>query len=128
MTKSSVFWLFFIAGVYDFVIGLAFLCFGPQLFTQFNVPQPAHWGYIKFGALLLIIFGLMFFSVAFRPAANRNLIPYGILLKLCYVGLTSYYWSTTGLPGLFQPFVLIDAVMLVLFVLAYRSPQLTATE
>jgi len=123
MTRNFNFWLFFIAGVYDLLIGLAFLCFGPQLFTQFNVPQPAHWGYIKFGALLLIIFGLMFFSIAFWPAANRNLIPYGIMLKLSYVGLTSYYWSTTGLPGLFQPFVFIDAVMLVLFGLSYRSAQ-----
>lgn len=121
MNKTATIWLFLVAGIYDLLIGLTFLLFGPQLFQRFQVPLPQHWGYIQFGALLLIIFGLMFFAVALRPAANRNLIPFGILLKLSYVGLVSYYWSTSGVPGLFQPFVLIDAVMLVLFGLAYQS-------
>jgi hypothetical protein len=121
MNKTTTFWLFLVAGIYDLLIGLTFLLFGSQLFQQFQVPLPQHWGYIQFGALLLIIFGLMFFAVALRPVANRNLIPFGMLLKLSYVGLVSYYWITTGVPGLFQPFVLIDAVMLVLFGLAHRS-------
>lgn len=126
MKKSRDFWVFFLAGLYDCLIGLIFFFAGSQLFKQFNVPAPNHWGYIQFGALMLVIFGLMFFAVAFRPNQNRNLIPFGILLKLSYIGLTTYYWATSGLPGLFQPFVLIDAVMLVLFILAYCSPQAAA--
>jgi hypothetical protein len=126
MKKNQEFWVFFLAGLYDCLIGLTFLVAGSQLFKQFNVPAPNHWGYIQFGSLMLMIFGLMFFSIAFRPIQNRNLIPFGILLKLSYISLTTYYWATSGLPGLFQPFVLIDAVMLVLFILAYRSPQTAA--
>jgi hypothetical protein len=113
--------LFVVAGLYDFLIGLAFLGFGPQIFDAAGVPHPNHWGYIQFGALLLVIFGFMFFAVAYDPVANRNLIPYGMLLKLCYTGLVTYYWVTTDCPMLFKPFAVIDAVMLVLFFLAYAQ-------
>jgi hypothetical protein len=119
MTLPSIRLLFSIAGLYDSLIGLTFLFFGPGLFEAAEVPQPNHWGYIHFGSLLLIIFGLMFFAVSRDPVVNRNLMPFGMLLKLSYVGLVSYYWVTTGCPMLFKPFAVIDAVMLVLFALAY---------
>jgi hypothetical protein len=111
-----------IAGLYDFGIGLVFLLFGSQLFDSAGVPQPNHWGYIQFGSLLLVVFGTMFFAVAYDPVANRNLIPYGMLLKLSYTGLVTYYWVTTDCPMLFKPFAVIDGVMFVLFFLAYRKP------
>ena len=122
MTVSTIRLLFGVAGVYDFVIGLTFLFFGPQLFDAAGVPHPNHWGYIQFGSLLLGIFGTMFFAVAYDPLANLNLIPYGMLLKLSYTGLVVYYWITTDCPLLFKPFAIIDAVMFVLVWLAYRKP------
>src|SRR2546427_10944722 len=115
MTLSTVRVVFVIAGLYDFLIGAAFLFFGPQLFEATGVPQPNHWGYVQFGALLLVIFGTMFFAVAYDPVANRNLIPFGMLLKLCYTGLVAYYWFTTDCPTLFKPFAIVDAFMFVLF-------------
>ena len=121
MTPATSRLLFVVAGLYDFAIGIAFLFFGPRLFDWAGVPQPNHWGYIQFGSLLLIIFGLMFFAVASNPVANRNLIPYGILLKISYSGLVFYYWLTSGCPTLFKPFAVIDAVMLILFVVAYQK-------
>ena len=42
----------------------------------------------------------------------------------CYdfiIGLVSYYWVTTDCPLLFKPFAVIDGVMFILFLLAYRS-------
>jgi hypothetical protein len=128
MTPSAVRSLFLVAGAYDFVIGLAFLFFGPQIFAAGSVPPPNHWGYIQFAALLLIVFGLMFFAIARDPVANRNLIPFGMLLKLSYVGIVAYYWSTTGCPTLFKSFTVVDAVMFVLFWWAYiEHPTMTAT-
>lgn len=120
MAIAKVRLLFAIAGTYDFVIGGVFLFFGTQLFDAAKVPQPNHWAYIQFGALLLMVFGTMFFAVARDPVANRNLMPYGMLLKLCYSGLVAYYWVTTDCPLLFKPFAMIDATMLVLFFVAYR--------
>ena len=121
MTISTVRLLFVIAGLYDFIIGLTFLLFGSQLFDSAGVPQPNHWAYIQFGALMLMIFGTMFLAIAANPQANRNLIPYGILLKISYTVLCGYYWITTDCPTLFKPFAVIDAVMLVLFYVAYQK-------
>src|SRR5436189_6337955 len=121
MTLPLVRLLFVVAGCYDLFLGLAFLFWGPPIFDAAAVPPPNHWSYIQFGALLLIIFGIMFFAVAYEPRANRNLIPYGMLLKLSYTGLAGYYWVTTDIPMLFKPFAVIDAIMLVLFFLAYSK-------
>jgi hypothetical protein len=83
---------------------------------------------------MLVIFGLMFFAVARDPEANRNLIPYGMLLKLSYTSLAGYYWITTDCPMLFKPFAVIDAVMFVGFWMAYYAcrrsdiPKATVTE
>jgi hypothetical protein len=120
MTLPLVRLLFAIAAVYDFLIGLAFLFFGPQLFDAAGDAHPNHWGYIQFGSLLLMVFGTMFFAVARDPVGNRNLMPYGMLLKLSYTGLVAYYWVAADCPLLFKPFAIIDAVMFVLFLLAYR--------
>ncbi len=128
MTLPAVRLLFVIAGFYDFVIGLAFLFLGSRLFDASGVPQPAHWAYIQFGALMLMVFGIMFCAVAYHPVANRNLIPYGILLKFSYTGLCAYYWITTDCPMLFKPFAVIDAIMLVLFFIVYKKlPRLCDT-
>jgi hypothetical protein len=122
MNENGIKILFAVSALYDFVIGLVFLFAGPQLFTSTGVPQPNHWGYIQFGALMLMIFGLMFAAVAMNPRGNRNLIPFGILLKISYVGLVGFYWaSSPQFPWLFKPFVFIDLVMLILFVVAYTA-------
>ncbi len=119
--------LFWISAGYDFALGLAFIVSGPQLFERFNVLLPVHWGYIHFCCLMLMIFGIMFVAIAMRPRANRNLIPYGMLLKAAYVGSTGYYWLNGGIPWVFKPFLIIDAVMFVLFAVAFvtllRKPE-----
>ncbi len=69
----------------------------------------------------------MFLAVAYAPVANRNLFPFGVLLKLSYVVVVVYYWVQSGdVPMLFKPFAAIDAVMLVLFLLAYGRLSPTA--
>ncbi len=113
--------LFLVSAVYDFALGAAFLFSGPQVFERFNVPLPNHWGYVHFCCLMLMIFGLMFLMVAIRPLANRNLIPFGVLLKAAYVGVTGYYWINGGVPWIFLPFLFVDTVMLVAFGWAYLS-------
>ena len=111
--------IFAIASAYDVLIGLVFLCAGPALFDWAKIPPPNHWGYIQFAALMLIVFGLMFAAVAVDPVSQRNLIRYGLLLKLCYCGMVGYYWVTDDVPWLFKPFVVIDAVMYGLFLASY---------
>jgi hypothetical protein len=95
-------------------------------FDSFAVPQPIHKGYVQFGSFMLVIFGTMFFAVAYDPVANRNLILYGMLLKLSYTGRVIYYWVAMDCPQLFKPFAVIDALMFVLFFLAYTKRRAPA--
>jgi hypothetical protein len=113
--------LFLIAALYDGALGAIFLIAPGLVFKWANVTPPNHWAYVQFPAALLIIFGLMFAAIARNPAGNRNLIVYGLLLKVSYCGIASWYWFTAGIPGLWKPFAVIDLVMGVLFVWSYRA-------
>ncbi len=112
--------LFAVAALYDGLLGVVFLAAPGYPFRTFGVTPPNHMGYVQFPAALLLTFGLMFLAVARDPDRNRNLIPYGVLLKVAYCGVTSWYWAAGGLPGMWKPFVVVDAAMGVLFVLAFR--------
>lgn len=122
--------LFFFAALYDGFLGLAFLAAPGRLFELCQVTPPNHVGYVQFPAALLLIFGLMFVAIAQDPAGRRQLILYGVLLKLAYCGVAGFHWAATGIPGMWKPFVVIDLVMGLLFVWAYQSlakPPQTAT-
>jgi hypothetical protein len=118
--------LFWVAGIYDLAIGTAFLSAGAKIFDWAGVPHPNHWAYLQFASMLLLIFGLMFIAIGSSPISNRNLIPYGMLLKASYASLTIYYWVRYGCPDLFKPFAIIDLMMLFLFITAYQAvPRLS---
>jgi hypothetical protein len=120
--------LFAVAGLYDGVLGFAFLAAPAQLFDWAEVTPPNHFGYVQFPAALLLIFGIMFTAIAIRPVACRGLIPYGILLKVAYCGVAGTYWMLTDIPFIWKPFVVIDAVMGVLFAVAYMTLVKLAAE
>jgi hypothetical protein len=113
--------LFLVAALYDGALGAIFLIAPGLVFQWANVTPPNHFAYVQFPAALLIIFGLMFAAIARDPAGNRNLIVYGILLKLSYFGIAFWYWFTAGIPGLWKPFAVIDLVMAGLFVWSYQA-------
>jgi uncharacterized membrane protein YhhN len=118
-TERAVSIIFAVSAAYDGLLGAAFLIAPAALYTASGVTPPNHWGYVQFPACILVIFGLMFYAVAIKPKANRNLIPYGILLKVAYSGIVFAYWFTQGLPNLWKPFAVIDAVSVVLFAWAW---------
>jgi len=111
--------LFVFSAFYDGLLGLLFLVTPASLFRACAVTPPNHWGYVQFQAALLLIFALLFVQIARRPAANRELIPYGVLLKVAYCGVSAAHWLTTDIPWMWKPFTIIDLVMGILFVWAY---------
>lgn len=119
MKKKIISILFIIAALYDGLLGFAFLFSAEALFEGFQVPPPNHFGYVHFPAALLLVFALMYFMVAMHPQRNRNLIPYGMLLKVSYCSVTGFYWFTTGLPSMWKPFFFYDLIFLGLFAGAY---------
>ena len=111
--------LFALAALFDGVLGLLFLAAPGYPFRLFAITPPNHMGYVQFPAALLLIFALMFAAIARDPIGNRKLIPYGILLKLAYCGVTFSYWFTAGIPNMWKPMAGIDLVMAALFAWAY---------
>ncbi len=110
---------FLIAALYDGILGLLFLFAAHWVFGTFGVTEPNHMGYVQFPACLLVTFALLFLAIANRPKENRNLIPYGMLLKVSYCSVTFWYWFTTGIPNMWKPFAIADLAFLVLFAAAY---------
>jgi hypothetical protein len=113
--------LFAIAAVYDGLLGLVGLLATGWFFELFGVTPPNHPGYVQFPAALLVVFAMMFVAVARNPAKNRDLIPYGMLLKVSYAGVVLFHWLTAGLPWVWKPFAICDLVFLALFWWAYRE-------
>jgi hypothetical protein len=113
--------LFWIAAAYDGVLGLAFLVAGPRIFGALAVTPPNHWGYLHFPAALLIVFAIMFVAIARRPALNRNLIPYGMLLKVSYCSVVAWHWIVADIPAMWKPFLFLDLGFLVLFGWAWSA-------
>ena len=111
--------LFLIAAIYDGVLGLVFLFAPGRMFDAFGVVPPNHWGYVHFPAALLVVFAIMFLAVARAPEENRNLIPYGVMLKAAYSGLVFWHWATQGIPDMWKPFAFTDLVFGLLFIWAY---------
>jgi hypothetical protein len=110
--------LFLVAALYDGLLGAVFLVAPGWVYEQAQVTPPNHWGYVQFPAALLMVFACMFVAIAINPVANRNLIVYGVLLKVSYCGLAFGYWLSAGIPWLWKPFAVIDLVMAALFLFA----------
>jgi hypothetical protein len=120
--------LFLVAALYDGVLGLVFLFAASDVFEMFKVAPPSHFGYVHFPAALLVIFAIMFLAIARNPARNRNLIPYGILLKISYSAVVFFHWFAAGIPDMWKPFAICDLVFVGLFIWAYVSAGKPAGE
>jgi hypothetical protein len=113
--------LFIIAALYDGLLGILFLFAGGFVFEYLHVTPPNHPGYMQFPAALLIVFALMFCVIAGNPLAGKNLIPYGVMLKISYCGVVFFHWFTTGVPNMWKPFAVFDIAFLGLFIWAFVS-------
>jgi hypothetical protein len=117
--------LFIIAGFYDAILAVAFLLFAPRIFQAFGVEPPNHIAYIQFPALLLIVFSIMFFRIASDPVRHRDLILYGIGLKISYCLTAFGHQLATGIPSMWIPWAWADLVFLALFIYAWRITGMT---
>ena len=113
--------VFIASGVYDALLGAAFLLFGGEVFRAAAVPPPNHMGYVHFPALILILFGAMFFLIAANPQGRREWIPFGMGLKAAYFGVVFWYALNGGVPFLWIPFAWADLAFFMLFFAGWRS-------
>ncbi len=121
MNEKTMKLFYIIAALYDGVLGVAFLLFPAAIYAMYAVEPPNHMAYVQFPALLLIVFGAMFFQISRNPAKNRELILYGCGLKVSYCSMVFGYMATSGVPAMYVPFAYADLVFLALFIMTYRS-------
>jgi hypothetical protein len=120
----SVTWiriLFILSGIYDAVLGGVFLVAPSAVFRVTGVVPPNHLGYVQFSALLLVLFGVIFFLIAADPVRRREQILYGVSLKVSYVGVVLWYQLHGGIPRLWIPWAWADAGMILLFLWAWAA-------
>jgi hypothetical protein len=110
-----------VCGVYDGVIGLCFALVPAMLYQAADVTPPNHMGYVRFPALLLLIFAVMFFRAALDPVGRRDALVYGMALKASYFLLVFWYQWREGVPVLWIPFAYADVVFFLLFALAWNA-------
>ena len=120
-TNKIVSLIFYTAAFYDFMAGVLFLFAGPAIFEMVKVAPPSHWGYVEFPSLILMIFGVMFWQVAQKPEQNRNLIPYGVMIKFSYASVVIWHWAQGNMPEIWKPFSVIDVIFLICFLWAMNA-------
>jgi len=121
MNEKTIKMFYVLSGLYDGVLGLAFLLFPAAVYAMYAVEPPNHMAYVQFPALLLIVFGAMFIQISRNPVKNRGLILYGCALKVSYCSMVFGYMATSGVPAMYVPFAYADLVFLALFIVTYRS-------
>jgi hypothetical protein len=129
MSLKAIKVLFWIAALYDLILGLVFGLFYQPIYARFGVELPNHPGYVQLSAMFIFIIGVGFYLVTRNPRENRQIILLGILMKLgfCLVVFSHLFFGTV--PPIYVPFAVLDFVFLVSFLPAYaalRKMALTA--
>ena len=120
--------VFVIAGIYDGMLGMAFLFMPEAIFAFYGTTPPNHMAYVEFPAFLLVIFSIMFFRIAMDPVRFRELMLYGVGLKVAYCSLVFKYVMTDGVPTMWVPWAWLDLVFLVAFLMAwYRTGKISTS-
>lgn len=126
MSISLVKAVFVVGGLYDGLLGAVFFLVPAAVFSTAGVTPPNHFGYVRFPALILVIFGIMFLRIAANPLARREQMIYGMALKASYFSLVFWYQFHGGVPALWIPWAYADVIFFLLFVWAWKSTARTA--
>jgi len=108
--------LFLVAAIYDFVLGILFFFFYEPIYAYFNITLPVYPMYLQMAAAFVIAMGVGYYFVYTNLYRNIDLVKLGVVYKLAYSGVTTYFYFTNLANIVFFWFAIIDAIFLVLFV------------
>jgi hypothetical protein len=86
--------LFWIAAIYDIVLGVVFLFFYAPVFRFLDIEDalPVYTSYLSLIAVFLFVIGVAYLLIAVgNLEQNRDLITVGILYKLAYFSVALWY-------------------------------------
>lgn len=110
-------WLFLIAAVYDFVLGLIFFFGYQSIYSFFHITLPDYPMYLQMAVAFVIAMGVGYYFVYRNMYRNIDLVKLGVVYKGVYSGLTGYFYFAGLAHILYFWFAVIDFIFLVLFVL-----------
>lgn len=115
--------LFLIAGIYDFILGFAFLFFYKGIFNILGMNIPANPSYLTFGAFCIMFFGVLLFMISWKPEGSRRMIIYSVLFKFSYIVTVAYYFilDSSYVDSPFILFAFFDLVFAILFLESLRK-------
>jgi hypothetical protein len=108
--------LFLVAAVYDFILGILFFFFYKPIYSMFNITLPVYPMYLQMSAAFVMAMGIGYYFVYRNMYRNIDLVKLGVVYKLVYSGLTSYFYFSNLANIAFFYFAIIDAIFLALFV------------
>ena len=108
--------LFLVAAVYDLILGLAFFLFYKPVYAYFNITLPPYPMYLQMAAAFVIAMGVGYYFVYRNLYRNVDLVKLGVVYKLVYSGLTTYFYFMDLANIVFFWFAIIDFLFLLLFV------------
>lgn len=118
MAKDSWFKaLFLVAAVYDLVLGAIFYFFYKPVYAFFGITLPVYPMYLQMAAAFVIAMGIGYYFVFRNLYRNIDLVKLGVVYKLVYSGVASFFYFKDLAHVTFFWFAIIDVVFLVLFVM-----------
>ena len=107
--------LFLIAAVYDLILGFLFFFFYKPIYSYFNITLPVYPMYLQMAAAFVIAMGVGYYFIYLNLYRNIDLVKLGIVYKVVYAGLTSYFYFIGSAHVIFLIFAAIDIIFLLLF-------------
>ena len=108
--------LFLVAAIYDLILGIIFFLYYKPVYAYFNIPLPVYPMYLQMSAAFVIAMGVGYYFIYRNLYRNIDLVKLGVVYKVAYSGLTSYFYFTNLANIVFFWFAIFDAVFLALFV------------
>lgn len=114
MDKEKLFGSYFwVVGVYDVLLGGAFLLFYKAIYGFFNIPLANHPGYVYLPAIFIIAGGIGEFLIARNPLRNVDLVIVRLLMKLSFAAIVFYYYFKQGVPIIFVVIACLSTISVV---------------
>ncbi|HJO14578.1 MAG TPA: hypothetical protein QGG70_00845 [Candidatus Pacearchaeota archaeon] len=108
--------MFLVAAIYDLILGIIFFFFYKQAYAFFNITIPTYPMYLQMAAAFVMAMGVGYYFIYTNLYRNIDLVKLGIVYKIVYSGLTSYFYFVDLANITFFWFAIIDAIFLILFV------------
>jgi hypothetical protein len=113
---------FLVAGLYDLLLGLAFLLAGEPILDAIGMELPPHSAYIQLAAVFVLVQGLSYLLVYLDAWSNLGIVRVGVAYKAGYSGLAFYYLAIGQLPSaFFIPWAILDLGFMVGFLVFLRA-------